>query len=82
MANILYSREGLIQGEPLAMVAYGIGVLLLIKQLKSEYPDVTQPYYAEDTGSLSTFDNMKLYINDLNATSWRGGINPIPLKAF
>ena len=35
-ANILHSREGVTQGYPLAMFAYGIGALLLIK-LKEEH---------------------------------------------
>ena len=43
-ANIIHSRESMIQGGPLAMVAYGIGALLIIKCLKSTYPDITQPW--------------------------------------
>ena len=34
MANILYSRAGMIQGDPFSMVSCGIGNLLLIKRLK------------------------------------------------
>ena len=51
------------QGDALAMVAYVIGVLPLIKRLKLAYPDVTQPWYANDAGELGTFDNMELYFN-------------------
>ena len=43
------------QGEPLAMVAYIIGILLLIKNLKAEFPGVAQPWYADDSGALGTF---------------------------
>ena len=39
-ANILHSREGVMQGGLLVMVAYGIGVLPLIKLLKEAYTDV------------------------------------------
>ena len=39
------------QGDTLAMSTYGIGVLPLIKQLKAEYPDVTQPWYADNVGA-------------------------------
>ena len=48
-------------GDPLAMVAYVIGVLLMTKQMKSEYPDVTQPWYDDNNGELGTFTNIKLY---------------------
>ena len=43
------------------MVNYGIGVLPLTKKLKSEYPDVTQPWYVDNAGTLGTFDNIGLY---------------------
>ena len=33
-SNIIHIKEGVMQGEPLTMVAYGIGVLLTIKILK------------------------------------------------
>ena len=37
------------------MISYGIGILSLIKNLKQEIPDVTQPCYIDDSGSLGTF---------------------------
>ena len=52
-------------GDPLAMIAYSIGVLLLIKLPKEEFTDLTQTWYADDAGSLGTFANIKLYSNSL-----------------
>ena len=43
------------QGDPLDMFAYGIGILLLIKELKAEFSDLTQPWYADDAGALGKF---------------------------
>ena len=63
MASFLHSREGATQGDPLAMVAYCIVILPLIKSLKSEFTDVTQPWYDDDAGALGTFANVKLYFN-------------------
>ena len=40
------------QGYPLAMIAYGIGILSLINNLKQDIPDVTQPWYADNAGAL------------------------------
>ena len=61
--SFLYSREGLTQGEPLAMVAYGIGTLPLTKNLISEFPDITQPWYAENAGALGMFTRVESYFN-------------------
>ena len=47
------------------MVAYGIGVLPLIKLLKSAYYDVTQPWYAKNAGELGMYKNIELYFNSL-----------------
>ena len=57
MASFLHSMEDVMQGDPLYMVTYGIGVLPLIKCLKSVYPDTVQPWYAEYASALGTFDN-------------------------
>ena len=51
------------QGDPLDMVSYGIGVPFLIKCLKVAYPDVTQPWYADDAGALGTFNIILFYFS-------------------
>ena len=43
------------------MVDYMIKILPLIKHLDSTYPDVTQPYYAENAGALGMFDHLENY---------------------
>ena len=42
--------EGVTQGYPFTVVTYGVGIILLIKHLKLTYPDVMQPWYADDAG--------------------------------
>ena len=42
-ASLLHIRDDVTQGDPLAMVSYGIVVLSLIKQLKVAYLEATQP---------------------------------------
>ena len=51
------------EGDPLDMVAYGIGVIVTIKRLKAADLDVTQPWYAADVEALGTYENIKLYFN-------------------
>ena len=50
-------------GDPLAMFTYGIGIILLMKLPKAEFTDVTQPWYSDDAGALSTFANFELNFN-------------------
>jgi hypothetical protein len=58
-AVIIFSKEGVVQGDPLSMFAYGIGILPLIRQLKKEFPLVEQPWYADDAGAGGKFDRMR-----------------------
>ena len=62
------------------MVTYSIGVLQLIKLLKQEYPDVTQPWYSDDDGALGMFNNIGLYFNQLKQFGLGRGYYPKPLK--
>ena len=72
----LHSMEGLIQGDPLYMVTYGIGFLPLIKRLKVAYPDVTHPWYSDNAVALSTYENIELYFNLLKLFGLSRGYYP------
>ena len=47
------------------MIAYVIGILPLINNLKQEIPGITHTWYAGDTGSLGTFSRIETYFNFL-----------------
>ena len=47
------------------MIVYRIGILPLIKNLKQAISDVTQPWYADDTGALGTFARLETYFDSL-----------------
>ena len=79
-ANIIHSREGTVQGDPLVMIAYGIGMLPLIRNLKRAIPDVTQPWYADDTGDLDTFARIDTYFYLLTRQGLGRGYQPKPSK--
>ena len=51
------------QGDSLALVPYFNVIILLIKLMKAEFPDVTQPWYDENSSALGTFANVELYLN-------------------
>ena len=51
MGHLLYSKEGVTQGDPLAMVTYGLGILPLIQELWKSHPSVTHPWYTSDAGA-------------------------------
>ena len=63
------------------MIAYGTGILPLIKIIKLEIPDVTQPWYADDARDLSTFARLETYFDllTLQVPGWR--YQPDPTKS-
>ena len=63
IASFLNSREGATQGDPPSMIAYGISILPLIKNIKRYIPDVTQPWYANYVVDLGTFARIETYFN-------------------
>jgi hypothetical protein len=46
--EILQSREGVTQGDPLAMVLYGLALVPLAEKLRAAVPEALQPWYADD----------------------------------
>ena len=80
-AIIIHSREGMTQGGPLAMIAYGIVILPLIKNPKREMPEVTQLYYAYDSGDLGIFARLETYFDLLTRQGPGRGYHPKPTKS-
>ena len=80
--HFLHSKEGVTQGDPLVMIAYGIGVLLLIRELQGAHPRVTQPWYADDTGSGGKFPHILVHLRDLQARGPPRGYFPELTKSI
>ena len=49
------------------MIAYGIKVLPLIRELRNAHPRDTQPWYADDAGAGGTFQKIMDHFRDLQA---------------
>ena len=65
MGHFLFSKEVVNQGDPLAIVLYGLGILPLIRELRKAQPGVTQPWYADDTGTGGTFEGIRKHLDEL-----------------
>ena len=59
----MHHREGVTQGDPLAMIMYGISILPLIKNIKQEIADVTHTWYADDSRALGKFARLNTFAN-------------------
>ena len=78
--NFMHSKEGVTQGDPLAMIAYGIGFLPLFRVLRSAHLRVTKPWYADDAGAGGTFQQVQENFRDLQERGPARGYYPDPTK--
>ena len=81
-SHFLHIKEGVTQGDPLAMIAYGIGVLPLTREHHGSHPRVTQPWYADDAGVGGKFEHIIAHIHDLQARGLSRGYYPEPTKSI
>ena len=70
----------MIQGGPLAMIEYDIGILPLIKNLKRDIPGVTQPWYADNVEYLGMFAIIETYFGLITRQGPGRGYYPKPPK--
>ena len=61
----MHSKEGVTQGDLLTMIAYGIGILPLIRELWGAHPRITQLWYADDAGAGGKFLHILAHLRDL-----------------
>ena len=80
--HFFHSKEGVTQGDPLAMIAYGIGVLPLIQDLRRSHPRVTQPWYAYDAGAGGKLGDIMAHFRDLQLRGPARGYYPEPIKSI
>jgi hypothetical protein len=78
----LYSKEGVIQGDPLSMFAYGIGILQLIHVLKADFPAVEQPWYTDDARAGWKFEDIRRFFVKLQEIGPGYEYYPQPTKSI
>ena len=80
-SSIIHGRWGVTQGDPISTIAYRIGTLPLIKNLKRAIPDVPHPWYADDAGALGTFTRLETYFDSLTHQGLGQGYQTEPSKS-
>ena len=80
-AIFLHSREGITQGDPLAIIAFSISIIPFIKNLKRYIPNFTELWYANNAGELGTFAIIGTYFNSLTRQRSDRGYHTEPSKS-
>jgi hypothetical protein len=80
--TFIYSKEGVTQGDPLSMFAYGVGLLPLIRALKESFPAMDQTWYADDAGAGGKFNAIKQLFAKLQEIGPHYGYFPEPSKSI
>ena len=65
--DILLSREGTTQGDPLAMPMYALATIPLIRNLKDSMSDVNQVWYADDASGAGKITRLREWWDQLNS---------------
>ena len=78
----MHIKEGMAKGDTLAMIAYGIGVLHLIRELWGAHTQQRQPWYAYDAEAGGGFPHILARLRDLQARGLPRGYFPEPNKSF
>ena len=77
----LLSKEGVTQGDPLAMTLYGITLLPLIESLRKDVPEVLQPWYADDAAMVGKVEDLRTAMELLQERGPARGYFPEPSKS-
>ena len=81
-AELLYSREGVVQGDPLSMLLYGAALTPMAQTLRADAPTVVQPWYADDAAMLGTATAVRASMRQLNILGPKRGYFPEPSKSI
>ena len=77
--ELLFSSEGTTQGDPLAMLFYGVSLMPLIESLKDR-DKYLQTWYADDSGALGALENLVEWLSTLTENGPKYGYYPEPSK--
>ena len=78
----LWSKEGVTQGDPLGMILYGIALTPLAEHLGQAFPDVLQPWYADDSALMGRHTDNAACLKALSIAGPWFGYYPEPKKSW
>uniref|UniRef100_A0A8D8WJ63 Reverse transcriptase domain-containing protein n=1 Tax=Cacopsylla melanoneura TaxID=428564 RepID=A0A8D8WJ63_9HEMI len=79
-AETLLSKEGTTQGDPLAMLFYGVGIMPLIDKLMST--EWVQNWYADDSACIGKLRMIRKWFDLLRSKGPNFGYYPEPNKSY
>ena len=80
--QLLYSKEGVTQDDPLSRQLYATVVLPLITSLKETNKNVIQNWYADDASAVGGLDNLCKWFDNLLNKGPEFGYYPEPQKSY
>ena len=79
---VLLSREGITQGDPLSMILYGLALTPLAESIRSAVPNLSQPWYANNSGFVGSVSSLAQAQTLLQELGPRRGYFPEPEKSL
>lgn len=79
---VIHSCEGETQGDPIATVSYGLGMMPLTRDVKRIVSSVKQAWYADDSSGAGHFQDIKTFYKVLEIEGEKYGYFPEPTKSI
>ena len=80
--EIIHSQEGVTQGNLLAMIAYDISFIPMIRILQKEILDVFQPWYADDGADMVPIPRLLQFFDRFTVLGPKYGYFPEESKSI